>query len=91
MKKYNVKITDKAVSNMEDIYNYIAEQLHAPEMAMGKYIRIAEAIETLRVFCERSKLIEPKEEYGLELRQLYVDNYSVFYHIVPLAKRKEWI
>lgn len=81
MKEYNVQITDKALSNMEDIYYYIAEQLQAPETAMGQYNRIAEAIETLVTFPERVKLMESKEEHALGLRQLYVDNFSVFYHI----------
>ncbi len=81
MKEYNVQITDKALSNMEDIYYYIAEQLQAPETAMGQYNRIAEAIETLGTFPERVKLMESKEEHALGLRQLYVDNFSVFYHI----------
>jgi len=38
---------------MEEIYNYIAEQLQAPETAMGQYNRIADAIETLDTFPER--------------------------------------
>jgi toxin ParE1/3/4 len=81
MKKYHVQITDKALSNMEDIYNYIVNQLQSPETAMGQYNRIAEAIETLGTFPERVKLMESKEERELGLRQLYIDNFSVFYHI----------
>jgi hypothetical protein len=37
MKQYRLQITDKALLDMEEIYNYIAEQLHAPEAAMGQY------------------------------------------------------
>ncbi|SHH71657.1 hypothetical protein [Desulfosporosinus lacus] len=37
MKHYKIQITDKALSDMEEIYNYIAEQLLAPEVAMGQY------------------------------------------------------
>ena len=32
---------------MESIYEYIAEELLAPDTAMGQYNRIADAIETL--------------------------------------------
>ena len=35
MKQYTVRITDKALADMEEIYNYIAIQLKAPENAMG--------------------------------------------------------
>jgi plasmid stabilization system protein ParE len=55
MKPYKIQITDKALSDMEEICNYIAEQLRAPEAAMGKYNRIAGAIETLDTFPERLK------------------------------------
>ena len=44
MEKYEVKITDEALADMEKIYEYIATQLLAPENAMGQYNRIAGTI-----------------------------------------------
>lgn len=81
MKLYKVQITDSALSDMENIYTYIAEQLQVPETAMEQYNRIADAIETLDAFPERIKLMETKEERVLKLRQMPVDNFSVFFHI----------
>ena len=81
MKQYVVRITDKAMADMEEIYNYIAIQLQAPENAMGQYNRIAEVIEGLNVFPERVKLVESEPERIMGLRQLVIDNYSVFYVI----------
>lgn len=81
MKQYVVRITDRALADMEEIYNYIAIQLQAPENAMGQYNRIAEAIEGLNVFSERVKLLEYEPERIMGLRQLVIDNYSVFYVI----------
>ncbi|NBJ98804.1 type II toxin-antitoxin system RelE/ParE family toxin [bacterium 1xD8-48] len=81
MKQYVVRITDRALADMEEIYNYIAIQLQAPENAMGQYNRIAEAIEELYVFPERVKLMESDPERIMGLRQLVIDNYSVFYVI----------
>jgi len=81
MKHYKIQITDKALSDMEEIYNYITEQLLAPEAAMGQYNRIADVIETLDTFPERVKLMETEEERVLGLRQMSVDNFSVFFHI----------
>jgi len=81
MKQYKVQITDKALSDIEEIYNYIVEQLQAPEVAMGQYNRIADAIETLDTFPERVKLMEAEEERALGLRQMPVDNFSVFFHV----------
>ena len=81
MKQYRVQITDKALSDMEEIYYYIFEQLQAPEAAMGQYNRIADAIESLDTFPERVKLMETEEESALGLRQMPIDNFSVFFHI----------
>lgn len=81
MKQYTVRITDKALADMEEIYHYIAIQLQAPENAMGQYNRIAEAIEGLRVFPERVKPMESEPERFMGLRQLVIDNYSAFYVI----------
>lgn len=81
MKQYTVRITDKALADMEEIYNYIAIQLNAPENAMRQYNRIAEAIEGLHIFPERAKLMESEPERMMGLRQLVVDNYSAFYVI----------
>lgn len=81
MKQYVVRITDRALADMKEIYNYIAIQLEAPEKAMGQYNRIAEAIEGLNVFPERVKLMETEPERIMGLRQLVIDNYSVFYVI----------
>lgn len=81
MKQYKILITDMALSDMEEIYNYIVAQLQAPEAAIGQYNRIADAIETLDTFPERVKLMETEEERALGLRQMPVDNFSVFFHI----------
>ena len=48
MKQYKVEITEEALQDMEDIYNYIAIDLLASENAMGQYDRIADEILT---FC----------------------------------------
>lgn len=81
MKHYKIQITDKALSDMEEIYKYIAEQLQVPKAAMEQYNRIADAIETLDTLPERVKLMETEEERGLGLRQMPVDNFSVFFHV----------
>ena len=37
MKKYRVKITGKALVDMEAIYDYIASTLQSPDTAMKQY------------------------------------------------------
>lgn len=81
MKRYRVQITEKALIDMEEIYNYIADDLLEPEYAMNQYNRIADSIESLALFPERIKIMQSDKEAAMELRRLLVDNYSVFYVI----------
>ena len=81
MKQYTVQITDKALTDMEEIYTYIAEQLSAPENAIEQYNKIAEAIQNLNVFPERVRIMESESEHAMGLRQFPIDNFSVFYVI----------
>ena len=75
MKQYKVEITKEALQDMEDIYNYIAIDLLAPDNA------IADEILTLDTFPERFRIMDSEPEKRMELRRMLVDNYSVFYTI----------
>jgi len=79
MKQYKVKITDRALSDMEAVYDYIADELLAPDTAMKQYDRFAEAIESLCTFPERCMLLESEPEHNMGMRQLLIDHYSAFY------------
>lgn len=79
MKQYHIKITDKALADMVEIYEYIAENLKVPDTAMKQYDRIADGIESLNESPERCKLFESQPEHDVGLRLLLVDNYSVIY------------
>ncbi|NLG53045.1 MAG: type II toxin-antitoxin system RelE/ParE family toxin [Clostridiales bacterium] len=79
MKKYSIKITGKALDDMEAIYDYIASNLQSPDTAIGQYDRIADAIESLDTFPQRCKLFDFEPEHSCGMRQLLVDNYSVVY------------
>lgn len=81
MKQYTVEITDEALADMEQIYNYISHILLAPENAAGQYNRIADEILKLSVFPERFQVMDSEPEYSKKIRRMPVDNYSVFYVI----------
>ena len=38
MKQYKVQITDKALADMAEVYNYIAYVLQSPENTLAQYI-----------------------------------------------------
>lgn len=81
MKRYSVDITDKALTDMEQIYNYIAYVLLSSENALGQYNRIADEILKLDMFPERFRIVEFEPERSKEIRRMLVDNYSVFFVI----------
>ena len=62
MRKYNVKITDSALSDMEEIYLYISEELQSPTNAIRQYNRIADGIRNLDTFPERIRIMELEDE-----------------------------
>lgn len=79
MEQYTVEITNEALKDMEDIYNYIAEELLVPDTAMEQYNRIADAILSLDMNPKRYRPMDSELEKGRERRCMPVDNYSVFY------------
>lgn len=81
MKHYHVKVTNKALADMESIYDYIANTLCVPETAGKQYDRIAYAITKLDIMPERCMVMQGDFAVSRELRQLIVDNYSVIYTI----------
>ncbi|SFL29262.1 hypothetical protein SAMN05216390_11744 [Lachnospiraceae bacterium KH1T2] len=54
MREYPVKITEKALGDMDGIYEYIAFHLQSPENAMGQYNRIADRVIGLGFFQRNS-------------------------------------
>ena len=70
MKQYDVKISRAALSDMEQIYSYIADRLLEPDTAMGQYNRIAEAIQSLNILPERCALVESEPERTQGLRPM---------------------
>lgn len=79
MERYVVQVTEEALSDMEEIYRYIAEKLLSPENALGQYNHIADEILSLNAFPERYRLVDFEPEHSAGLRRMLVDNYSVFY------------
>lgn len=79
MREYPVNITDKALNDLNGIYEYIAVNLQSPENAMGQYNRIADSVLKLGFFPEKFRLVDFEPERSQGLRRMLVDNYSVFY------------
>ncbi len=79
--RYTVRISKRALLDLETIYDYFAQELSAPKAAMDQYNRIADCIEKLEFFPNRIKLLESEPERTLGIRKITVDHYSVFFVI----------
>lgn len=79
MKQYTVEITDEALADMEQLYNYIAFVLLSPQNAIGQYNRIADEIVKLNIFPERFRIMDSEYGCSKKMHRMLVDNYSVFY------------
>ena len=76
-----MKITGKALEDMEAIYDYIEGELLNSDAAMGQYNRIADAVESMKMFPERCQVFDTRSERDLGMRQIPVDNYTAVYVI----------
>lgn len=81
MDKYQVFLTEKAETDMESIYYYIASEGLAPETAMGQYNRIADKILSLAEMPERIRVMDSEPEHTLKVRKMLVDEYYVLFQI----------
>lgn len=79
MTPYSIRITRRALDDMEAIYTYIANDLQSPENAMSQYNRIADAIESLASFPLRHRLFDSQPERQLGFRLMPVDNFAAVY------------
>jgi len=79
MEQYNVQITDEALKDMTDLYQYILINLQSPENAINQYNRIADEILTLSSLPNRYRLVDFEPERRKGLHRMLVDNFSVFY------------
>jgi addiction module RelE/StbE family toxin len=79
-KPYSIVITNTAEADLDDIYSYIADTLHATQSADELMAKIQERIMQLKIFplsCPLVPQILPHKEY----RKLVVSNYLAFYRV----------
>ena len=81
MDKYKVKITPRAIRELEHIYEYIANEKLAPENAKGQVERIKKAILSLDTFPQSHQERNEGRYAGKGYRQLLIDNYIAIFRI----------
>ena len=79
--KYKVKITPRAIRELDNIYKYIAIEKMAPENARGQINRIKKAILGLNTYPQSHQERTEGRYAGKGYRQLLIDNYIAIFRI----------
>lgn len=79
--KYKVMINPRAIRELDNIYEYIANEKLAPENAKGQVERIKKAVLSLDTFPQSHQERNEGRYVGRGYRQLLVDNYIAIFRI----------
>ena len=79
--KYKVKVNPRAIRELDDIYEYIANEKLVPEIAKGQVDRIKKAILGLDTFPQSHQERNEGRYAGKAYRQLLIDNYIAIFRI----------
>jgi toxin ParE1/3/4 len=82
MKQYAVSLSDDAKTDLQDIYDYIAEH-DAPAKADGVLDKLEALVESLCRFPERGVVTKELRDVGIkDYREVYFKPYRVIYRVL---------
>ena len=84
---YEVKITQQAQEQMEEIVDYVSRELFAPEAAKSLLNKLENTIMSLSVFPEKHKLTDEEPWRSDGIRKVSVSNFLVYYWINKVESR----
>ena len=79
MNNYKVSYSGEALSDLREIYSYIAYELLVPKTAAAQIKRIREKIRSLDFMPACHELVEWEPWHSMKMHQLPVDNFIVYY------------
>ena len=86
MDKYKVKVNPRAIRELDQICEYIANAKLAPENAKGQVDRIKKSILSLDTFPQSHQERNEGRYAGKGYRQLLIDNYIAIFRIDEQCK-----
>lgn len=78
---YNVVYSPEALSDLKDIYAYIAQELMIPDTALNQVNRIRKEIRSLDFMPSRYALVDWEPWKSMGMHKVPVDNFVVFYTV----------
>lgn len=80
MTEFKIIYSKAAITELRNIYQYIALNLSEPEIAKGQVDRIRKAVYSLDYMPERYVRVYP-ELLNKNIRKFTVDNYVIYYEV----------
>lgn len=77
---FDIEISYQADSDLRSIYEYIAFELQSPLIAVEQLKRIENKINSLDEMPERFQIYRKENSHLSGIRQMCIDNYSVFFY-----------
>lgn len=87
MDKYSVKLTSRALRDLDGIYTYIAQTLREPGTALNLVDRIEEAVCSLEHMPYRCPERKRGAYANRGYRQLITENYTAIYRVEESKKQ----
>lgn len=87
MEKYKVLLTNKAIYDIDNIYDYIANDLSVSSTAIGIVNNIEEAILSLEYLPTRGSIRKVGNFAGKNYRQLFVGSYIIVYKVEEVNRQ----
>ena len=81
MKSYKVRVTDEAFADLNEIYEYIDQELLNPSAAIRIYNALLDGMRSLENMPDRIKLMNSEPEQKRELRLMPVENFAIIFCI----------
>ena len=78
-KRYEVQITKYALTQMEEIRDYIANELLAPQVAYNLLLEMKKMAASLESMPERNPLVDVKKWREQGIRKAMVKNFIIYY------------
>jgi len=85
--KYSIKLLPRAYRDLDGIYEYIAETLLEPAIAVKLVDSLEETIFSLESVPQRGSLRKTGAYANKGYRQLFVGNFTVVYRVSKAKKR----
>jgi len=84
MKTFHVIILPRAADDLQEIHDYIAKD--SPQNAAGMISRILDALEPLKQFPHRTKVMHQSSKLRHPVRSLSVRPYTIYFRVLDDAQ-----